>query len=223
MKRILLLVAISVSTFGFSQVTKDVGNFEKVSVYDRISVELIPSSENKVVISGDRQDDVELVNKNGNLKVKMKLKKLLDGEEVQAQVYFTDLNSIDLSEGSFITSDEVIKVGNFDINTKEGAEVRLKLDSDKASIRAVTGAKVKVSGNARILTLTGGTGGIIDAEKLNAEDVIAKITTGGEINLRASKTVDASVRAGGSIIIFGKPSSVSQKTTLGGSIIVSER
>lgn len=223
MKKILLIFAISISSLGFSQITKDVGSFNKVSVYDRISVELIPSTENKVEISGDRQNDVELVNKNGNLKVKMKLKKLLDGEEVQAKVYFTDLNSIDLSEGSFVTSDEVIKVGIFEINTKEGAEVRLKLDTDKASIRAVTGAKVKVSGTSRILTLTSGTGGIIAAENLNAEDVTAKITTGGEIDLRASKTVDAAVRAGGSITIYGKPASISQKTTLGGSIIVSER
>lgn len=223
MKKILLIFAISISSLGFSQITKDIGSFNKVSVYDRISVELIPSSENKVEISGDRQNDVELVNKNGNLKVKMKLKKLLDGEEIQAKVYFTDLNSIDLSEGSFVTSDEVIKVGIFEINTKEGAEVRLKLDTDKASIRAVTGAKVKVSGTSRILTLTSGTGGIIAAENLNAEDVTAKITTGGEIDLRASKTVDAAVRAGGSITIYGKPASISQKTTLGGSIIVSER
>ncbi len=221
MKKLIILI---ISQISFGQgITKDIGTFETISVFDRISVELIPSDENKVVISGSREEDVELINKNGNLKIRMKLKKLLDGEEIQAQVYYKKISSIDVSEGSFVTSDVIIKQSFLDINTKEGSEVRLKLDIDDLKLRAVTGAIIKVTGTAQKLNINVGTGGIVDAEKLESLDAMVKITTGGEISVRSSNSVDANIRAGGSITIFGNPEHISKKTTLGGTITESKR
>lgn len=219
----LSIILLLVSSLGFSQVTKNVGDFNSIAVFDRISVELIKSTESKVEIKGDRASEVELVNKNGNLKVRMKLKKLLDGEEVTVKVYYKSIESIDASEGSYVINDEVVNTTSFKANAKEGAEIRIKLDVQKAELRAVTGGTIKASGSATNQDASVGTGGILRAEGLETSQTTVTITTGGEADVRATELVDAKVRAGGTITVFGSPKQINKKTTLGGSINESKR
>ena len=54
MKFIYTIVALVITATAFAQnpVTKDVGDFTEVKVYDRIVVNLVKSTENKVIITG---------------------------------------------------------------------------------------------------------------------------------------------------------------------------
>ena len=70
MKKIVFSLLIF-STVAFAQETKNVGNFNKVTSFDRIDVFLVPSDENKVQLDGKDAEEVELVNKNGELKIRM--------------------------------------------------------------------------------------------------------------------------------------------------------
>ena len=223
MKKLSIIVLLLVSSLGFSQVTKNVGDFNSIAVFDRISVELIKSTESKIEIKGDRANEVELVNKNGNLKVRMKLKKLLDGEEVTAKVYYKSLESIDASEGSYVISDDVFKQASIKVNTKEGSEIRLNLDVEKAELRAVTGGILQIKGSATNQDASVGTGGTLRANELETSQTTVTITTGGEADVRATELVDAKVRAGGTITIFGSPKQINKKVTLGGNINESKR
>jgi len=223
MKKLSSIVLLLVSSLGFSQVTKNVGDFNSIAVFDRISVELIKSTESKIEIKGDRANEVELVNKNGNLKVRMKLKKLLDGEEVSAKVYYKSLESIDASEGSYVSSSDIFKQAFLKVNTKEGSEIRLDIDVEKATLRAVTGGILQIKGSATNQDASVGTGGILRANDLETSQTTVTITTGGEADVRATELVDAKVRAGGTITVFGSPKQINKKVTLGGSINESKR
>jgi len=219
----LSIIMLLISSLGFAQVTKDLGEFSSVNVFDRISVELIKSTTNKIEIKGNRASEVEIVNKNGNLKIRMSLKKLLDGEEVTAKVYYKSLESIDASEGSYIISDDVFKQASIKVNAKEGSEIRLNLDVQKAELRAVTGGILQIKGVATNQDASVGTGGILRANDLQTYQTTVKITTGGEADVRATELVDAKVRAGGTITVFGSPKQINKKVTLGGSINESKR
>ena len=223
MKDITAILLVFVSTLGFSQVSKNLGEFDKVSVFDRISVQLIPSKENKIEIIGSRAEDVELVNKNGTLKVRMALRKLLDGEDVSAKLYFKKISDIYASEGSYIICDAPLELMAIKVNAIEGSEIRLNLDVKKANLRAVTGGILKIKGKASNSDVSLGTGGVLQAMDLQTVQTSIKITTGGEADVRASELVDAKVRAGGSITIFGSPKQVNKSTTLGGTITESQR
>jgi len=223
MKKLSIITLLLVSSLGFSQVTKDLGEFSSVNVFDRISVELIKSTANKIEIKGNRASEVEIVNKNGNLKIRMSLKKLLDGEEVTAKVYYKSLESIDASEGSYIISDDVFKQASIKVNAKEGSEIRLNLDVQKAELRAVTGGILQIKGTATNQDASVGTGGILRSNDLQTSQTTVKITTGGEADVRATELVDAKVRAGGTITVFGSPKQINKKVTLGGSINESKR
>ncbi len=222
MKKIIIILLL-ISSLGFSQVSKNLGEFENVSVFDRISVQLIPSNENRIEITGSRSGDVELINKNGTLKIRMALRKLLEGEDVSVKLYFKNIYEISASEGSYIICDEPIKQTAIKIDAKEGAEIRLVLDAKKVNFRAVTGGILKMQGKATNSDVSLGTGGVLQAMDLETVQTTIKITTGGEADVRASELVDAKVRAGGNITIFGSPEQINKNIALGGSIIESKR
>ena len=223
MKKIAIILVVLISNLGQSQVTKELGEFDSVSVFDRISVQLIPSNENKIEITGSRSEDVELVNKNGTLKIRMAIRKLLDGENVSAKLYFKEIKEINASEGSYVISDAAMKLTAVKANAIEGSEIRLNLDVKKANLRAVTGGILKIKGKATNSDVSLGTGGVLQAMDLETVQTSVKITTGGEADVRASELVDAKVRAGGNITIFGSPKQINKSTTLGGTITESKR
>ena len=223
MKKIASILMVFVSALGFSQVSKNLGEFEKLRVFDRISVELIPSNENKIEITGSRANDVELINKNGTLKIRMAIRKLLEGEDVSAKLYFKSIDDIDANEGSYVICDAPFKQTAIKVNAIEGSEVRLVLDTKKANLRAVTGGVLKIKGMSTNSDVSLGTGGVLQAEDLQTVQTSIKITTGGEADVRASELVDAKVRAGGNITIYGSPQQINKSTTLGGSINESKR
>lgn len=223
MKKIASIFMVFVAALGFSQVTKNLGEFDSVSVFDKISVQLIDSNENRIEITGSRANDVEIVNKNGTLKIRMAVKNILDGEDVSVKLYFKDINEISANEGSYVICDSPFKQTAMKVETKEGAEVRLNLDVKKANLRAVTGGILKIKGKATNSDVSIGTGGVLQAEDLQTVQTSIKITTGGEADIRASELVDAKVRAGGNITIYGSPQQINKSTTLGGSINESKR
>lgn len=218
MKKIAIALAVLLVQSAVAQVKKSVGEFDKVKVFDRITVELIPSNEERVEIYGSRSNEVEVVNKNGELKIRMQFKKLLDGEEIDAKLYFKNLVSIDANEGSFIGCDKAFSQNSMYASAQEGAEVKMALNVDQAEIKAATGGRLKVTGTAKKQQVSLGAGGILEAKNLKTESTIVSVKAGGDAEVSASESVDARVTAGGKIKIFGHPKAIKRKTTLGGVI-----
>ena len=147
----------------------------------------------------------------------------MEGEDVSAKLYFKEISDIDASEGSYVICDEPLKLTSIKVNAIEGSEIRLNLDVKKANLRAVTGGILKIKGKATNSDVSLGTGGVLQAMDLQTVQTSVKITTGGEADVRASELVDAKIRAGGNIMIYGNPAQINKSTTLGGSINESKR
>ncbi|RZJ30731.1 MAG: DUF2807 domain-containing protein [Flavobacterium sp.] len=220
MKNLLIALIVMASMSVKAQDNRNIGDFNEVKVFDQITVVLMKSDETRAEISGSRKSDVEIVNKNGQLKIRMRLGRLLDGEDVKVTLYYKELHSVDASEGSHIESSETMKLPKIMITAKEGAEIELNLDVQNADVKSVTGAIVRLAGTAENLKASLGTGGILEAEPLQTEQADVSINAGGEAKITASDLVDASVKAGGEIKIYGHPKQVNKKTALGGDITV---
>ena len=225
MKYCKLFILLLITQMGFSQetTTKNLGDFDAVKVFDKISLQLIPSEESKIELSGKNSSEVEIVNNNGELKVRMPIGKFLSGEDVTALLYYKNIQSIDACEGSYVSSEKAIKQISFSLNSKEGAEIKLKLDVQKLSIRATSGGIINLEGTAKNQDIIISSGGVLNAKDLQTEQTNVSINAGGTADVRASELLDAKVRAGGTITIFGKPKQINQKTVLGGSINESNR
>ncbi len=217
MKKIVFSLFL-ISSMAFGQETKNVGDFNKVTSFDRIDVLLVPGAENKVMLDGKEADEVELVNKNGELKIRMPLTKMLDGDNISVTVYFKNLTAVEANEGSRIACGDKIKATAFDIKAKEGSEIKLLLDVAKLTARTANGSKVSLEGKAKNQDVLVNSGGIYEAQKLITEQTTITGNAGGEADVFATELVDAKIRAGGDITIYGKPKQINQKVIAGGSI-----
>jgi hypothetical protein len=72
---------------------------------------------------------VEVVNNNGELKLRMPFPKLLSGD-ISIKLYFKNIESI-ASEGSYVSSEANFKQTIMDLNAREGAEIKIDLDVEK--------------------------------------------------------------------------------------------
>lgn len=207
-----------ISSVGFSQTEKKVGDFNKVTSFDQIDVILIKGTENKVILNGSGSNEVELVNKNGELKIRMPLTKLLSGDNISATVYFKKIDAIEANEGSRIACESTIKSTTFDIKAKEGSKIKVTIETDRLTARVANGSTITISGNADNQDILVNSGGIYDAQKLITKQTVITNNAGGEADVYATDLVDAKVRAGGDITIFGKPKQINQKIIAGGSI-----
>lgn len=217
---IALLTVLLATQFGFAQVTKNVGDFTAVKVFDKISAQLVPGSENKIEIKGEGAEKVEIVNKNGDLKIRMPLDKFLKGEDITAIIFFKSVESIEASEGAYVSSDVMLKGVDFSLNANKGGQIKVGLDVKKASIRATTGGVVKVNGKAQNQDIVINSGGIVGAKTFETSQTTVAVNAGGEADVFATDLVDAKTRAGGDITIYGNPKKVNQKTIAGGNIDV---
>jgi hypothetical protein len=217
MKKLLFSVLL-ISSLTSAQTEKKVGEFHKVTAFDQITVELIASEENKVVLSGTNSDVVEVVNKNGELKLRMPLTNLLKGNQVNAKVYYTDLTAIEANEGSQISSDSNIKAIGFDIIAKEGSKIDINLEVSNLNVKLLSGGIVKTAGTTKNQDVVVSAGAIYEGKDLATEQTSISINAGGEATVFATQLVDAKARAGGDIMIYGNPIQVNKKTFAGGRI-----
>ena len=219
MKKLIFLFIVFTQLVN-AQITKPLSDFTKVTSFDQIYVFLIASDENKIEISGSHAESVELVYDNNELKIRMPLDKLLKGNDILAKVYYTKLEAVEANEGSSIGNYSSISAINFDILAKEASTIKLKIDAKKVVARVTQGATLEISGKSDNLDIVANAGSIFKSEKCQVNQAVVSVNAGGQANVNASEFVDAKVRAGGIITIYGNPKKVNQKTILGGDIIL---
>lgn len=218
MKYYLVPLLLLLTGFGYSQIEKQTGDFHKVTVFDQIDVLLVPGTENKVILDGEGAEDVELVTKNGELKIRMPLTKLLKGDTVSATVFYTDINAVEANEGSRLATEKTIYSTHFEIIAKEGSEIQLPLQTEKLNLKILSGSSVTVEGLATVQEAVLNSGSMYFGSKCKTKQTTVTVNAGGAADIFATDYVNAKVRAGGEVSIFGKPKQIDQQTFAGGSI-----
>ena len=222
MKKLALIIIVLVSTFSRAQVTRNVGDFTKISVFDKMQIELIQSDENKIVLDGVNAAEVEVVNKNGTVKLRLPLVKFLSGQQIEAKIYYTSLNSIMAAEGSKVTANSQVKAEGLTIETKEGSQIQLELDVEKLIIKAYTGSELNLTGITHDLDALINTGADLKAKELTVQHALVNVNTGGIASVTAKEYMSVKVVAGGSVFVYGNPTKLTQSVTAGGSIIINK-
>lgn len=211
-------IAILAFQFSFSQTVKDVGTFSSLKVYDKIPVVLIPSSSNKVEIDGKKSSDVEVVNKNGELKVRMTTTNLLQGDDVKVKVFYDRLNDIQASQGAMISGEGVLNGNKVALTANEGSTINIGLKAKTLEVKTNTGGQITLSGHSNNQTAIVNTGSKYYANKLETSTTSVTVNAGGEAEVYATELVDAKTRAGGNITVYGNPADKKTKKFAGGNI-----
>lgn len=220
-KTIIFINLIFLSSFLFAQetITKNLGDFSTVKVFNGIEVELIHSKEQKIEISGYKADKVKVVNNNGTLKVSLKLPEISADGEAKAKIYFnTLLKTIDANEGATITGKN-FNQDTIEAKVQEGAFMNLVINTTHAKIKASSGGVVKISGTTKSESVKVDLGGTYHGFNLKTEGLTnVKAGSGAKAEVNAGETLDAKVSFGGTILYKGNPKVLNDKKVLGGII-----
>ncbi|AJA68305.1 DUF2807 domain-containing protein [Myroides odoratimimus] len=218
MKKIVLFIAVMASTISFAQKTKSIGDFSKVNVFDQIAVTLVPGEEGKIEIEGDKEDYVNVVNKNGVLKIKMNFINSFQGDDIKVKLYYNKLSEVVAGEGASIKGETPIKATTLTINAKTGGMINLNIDVDKAIVKSSAGSVITLKGKANVQDVLNSSGAKVKSQDLETNQTIVTVNAGGVAEVRATELVEAKVRAGGEIRVHGNPKTINEKNVLGGVI-----
>ncbi|WP_296382727.1 head GIN domain-containing protein [Winogradskyella sp.] len=220
MKKLTLIIALVIGFIinGQETIEKTVGEFTTVKVYDLINLKMIKSTEDKVVVSGKNKNDVEVVNKNGKLKIRMNIEEIYDGNDTVVILYYTSVDVIDANEGAKVVVNGAIEQFEIDLKTQEGGEITANLKTSYANFRAVTGGVITVIGSSKNQDISIYTGGVINGKDFVTEQTEVSINAAGEAYVNATEYVDVRIKAGGDVFIYGNPKKVEESRVLGGRI-----
>ena len=224
MKKALFTLFILFNSFLFSQspITRTLGEFKEIKVYDLINVDLIKSSENRITISGKYAEDVNVIQKNNTLKIRMKLKKMFNGAQTNVKVYYTGLDIIDANQGAVVISKDLIKQYELILKAQEGAYISANLDTKRTEIKSVTGSTIVTSGSTVKQDIKIATGGVYNGSSFSAENTDIDIKTGGKADVRTNNVLEVKIFSGGDVYIHGTPKQLKQRKIFGGRIIFKE-
>ena len=79
---------LTFNLFSQSIIERNIGDFNRLKVYDLLNIELIKSSSNKIEISGEFPSYAVVKNKNGELKIRMGLEKRFRGSKTTVKLYY---------------------------------------------------------------------------------------------------------------------------------------
>ncbi|MFE3872339.1 head GIN domain-containing protein [Flavobacterium sp. ZS1P70] len=219
MKKLVIIAVVLLSQLTNAQLTRNLGDFDEVRVFDKINLKLIPGLENKTIITGNRANEVEVVNKNGILKIRMPFPQLLSGDDIIVKLYFKKIEGISASEGSYVSSETDFKQTILNLNSKSGAVINIDINVDKVNVKANAGGIIELSGTALNQDVVITSGGVLKAKDLHTTQTSISVSAGGNAEINATVLVDAKVKAGGSVYIYGKPKQINKEVFIGGTIM----
>ena len=221
MKNILtfFIVLCTVSVIGQTTITKNLGDFTILKVYNGIDVELVKSDVQKIVITGEKSEKVTIKNTRNTLKIYLRFPETLANNKVKATLYYTkNIKTIDANEGSSITSKK-FEQQQIEVKTQEGALINMVLKAKHLTVKAVSGGTVKLTGIVKNQNVEVGNGGIYNGFNLKATDMsTVRASLGGKAQVFVGETLDAKVSFGGSIFYKGTPEVFKTKKVIGGII-----
>ena len=216
---IMLLAALPHIAAQDTSITIELSDFDEIKAFDGLSVNLIPSTENKAVITGANLRKVAIVNNDGVLRLRMEIDKLFSGYRTFIDLHYSGtLNVIDVNEDARITSDETIKQDVLELRAQEGGEILISAEVEQMLIKSVTGGVITAQGVADNQDVIINTGGVYEGKEMRTKFTTVNVNAGSSAEIFASTYVQATVKAGGEVLVYGDPDRMEEKTVFGGKI-----
>lgn len=225
MKKITFICVILLSyvTAAQTTITKNLGDYSTLKVYNGIEVELIKSNDQKLEITGEKSELVKVKNVNNTLKISLPFsikpaENSAEGKIFVKIFYNKNIALIDGNEGATITGKD-FNQDKVAVNAQERAFITLSTTANYISVRSSSGGIIKLSGTANNQDVDVDLYGIYHGYNMNVSgNSTVKAGTGAKAEVLAGEVLNAKVSFGGSIFYKGNPEVVKDKKVIGGII-----
>ncbi|WP_029036383.1 head GIN domain-containing protein [Salinimicrobium xinjiangense] len=211
----LLFLTFSV---GAQDVNESLEHFTELKVFNGLEVEVVPSKENRIEITGHSKNEVKFNIVDNRLEVRLKLSNLWSQDNTRIRIYGKSLEVIDANQASVVEVTGLLEGEVLTFRAQEGANIIARVNSLKISSKVVTKGKIKLEGKTEEQTVEINTGGHYYGKDLRTQHTEISTGTAGRGEVNATEYVKASASLGGTVEIFGRPKEVDTKTSLGGRI-----
>jgi len=201
------------------KITQSIEPFKEVKGFDGLSINLIKSSKNKVVISGENTDKVAVVNNDGILKIRMQIGKIFSGYKTFVDLHYAqDILIIDVNEDARIVTEQMIEQDVLELKAQEGGELVVNAIVEQMLIKSVSGGIIKTNGSSNVQDVQINTGGVYEGKSFETNFSTINVNAGSRAEINAGDYVKATVKAGGEVLVYGNPKKLEEKTVFGGTI-----
>ena len=225
MKKGLFFCLFFTGLIGHSQtvVTKTTGDFTTLKVFNGIEVQLIPSKDQKIEITGKKAEKLKIKQVNSTLLFTLPFslnaeENAANGELIIKLHYNKPILTIDANEGSMVTGSE-IKQKTITLKTQERALINLVINVDHTEVKTSSGGIIKLTGTTKTQEVDADLYGEYFGYGLQtAQGATVRAGSGAKVELFAGNKLNARVTFGGSIFYKGNPEVVKSKKVVGGII-----
>jgi len=194
-------------------------NFEALDVNQGIEVHLTIGDDVELTVEADEnlQEIIIAEVKDGTLHIYAK-KNIWSSKSRKVYVTALGVNEISTSSGAEVISENTISSDDLKLRATSGSDVRLQLMVDNLNCSTTSGADAILKGRALNFTASSTSGGNINAKGLMTKSCNAKATSGADIYVNVSGSLDATATSGGDIKYIGNPKVAQKIVTSSGSI-----
>jgi hypothetical protein len=193
--------------------------FTKIKVSTGLDLYLSQGTKNKVTLEADENlHDIIITEVNdGVLKIYSE-KNIWQAKARKVYVTVKNLEGLTATSGSDVYTEDVLKVETIKVSATSGADIRIALDADTVETSATSGSDIRISGTANNHTSRANSGASIEAYKLISKNATVQVSSGADINIYASESINAKASSGGDIDFKGNPREINKKSSSGGSV-----
>ncbi|TDT46302.1 putative autotransporter adhesin-like protein [Maribacter spongiicola] len=202
-----------------NKITQNLEPFKELKGFDGLSINLIKSTENKVIITGENTSKVAIVNNEGILKIRMQIGKIFSGYKTFVDLYYTgDILVIDVNEDARIVTEQIIQQEILELKAQEGGELIVNAEVEQMLIKSVSGGIIRTTGSSNFQDVQINTGGVYEGKNFKTNFSTINVNAGSRAEINAKDYVKATVKAGGEVQVYGNPERLEEKTVFGGTI-----
>lgn len=222
MKKLVFIFTILFTASIFSQeaeITKNLGDFSTLKVFNGISIELIEADEQKLEVYGEKSDKVKIKNVNNTLSLSLKFPEINADGKVNIKLYYKKkIDVIDANGGVTITGNS-INQSKVEIKSQERAFIDLAIKVKYLTVKATSGGIIKLSGETKVQDIDVDLYGVYHGYELKVSgNTSIKAGLGTKAEIATGDTLKAKVSFGGSIFYKGDPEVIKDKKVVGGII-----
>ena len=184
-------------------------SFEKIELSRGINLFISSANNPKISVKAD-----ENLHHYIKTEIKDNILKIYTTENIRSYkankvlVSVSSLSGLSASSGSDVQSTNTLNLKDLYLKTSSGSDTKLNINTTNLTCKATSGSDIELTGHTKNLTVHASSGSDVKAKNLRAEHVEATATSGADIYLYASKSLQTSSRSGGDINYIGNPKKV---------------
>ncbi len=201
--------------------TRNTSSYDGVELVGSLNVELVSGAEGKIRVEAESnlQEYILTEVKNGTLKVSTeKNVDLRPTKKIRIIVPFESISKVALTGSGDISTSDIIKSQNFEMQVTGSGDMKLNISTGKAEGQITGSGNIYVSGQTEDFTCKVTGSGDFKAYELRAENARASISGSGDIEVYTVNSLYANVAGSGDVTYKGNPKKQDFKTSGSGSV-----